>query len=669
MLPDSDLQPMWTPSQATIDSANVTAFTAWVNARFGLSLASYPQLWEWSVADIDRFWRAVWEYFKVGAPLPEKAGLADVQMPGTQWFPGVTLNFAEQVLARAPSEQPAIIHFDAALNQRAVSREELTASVLQLADALRRAGIGQGDRVVACLPNVPETMIAMLACASIGAIWSVVSPETGAEGMLARFAQLEPKLLIAVDGYRFRDNFIDRSAEIEKVAAGLPTLQQVIVLPQGRNAVPAGFASRQASSWDEFVAQGRPCTDRQAFDFAQVPFAHPLWVLFSSGTTGIPKAMLQSHGGILLEMLKNGALHLDLRSGDRLFFYTITGWMIWNLNFGALLSGVAVILYDGHPAEPGPGQLWRIAELGQATTFGASPSYLKVLMQAGYRPAQDNALAALRLVLLSGSPATPECMHWLLDAVKPDLWIQSACGGTDVCTCFVGGVPTLPVYAGEIQARCLGVDMAVLDDDGKSIVDDVGELVIRQPMPSMPVRFWGDTDNQRYRDTYFDAYPGQWRQGDFATVNQRGGVHVLGRSDATLNRQGVRIGTAEIYRSLEALPEIADTLVVNVDLPGGEFWMPLFVRLHEGVALDDALAARIRQHLKTTLSPRHVPDAVIEVAGIPYTKTGKRLEVPVRRILCGTPVEKAIAREAVENFQVLDSMIAIAQQRLNEART
>lgn len=652
---DAANAPIWEPSPEDIAAARVQAFMDWLNVRFDLSMASYSDLWSWSVADIDRFWLAIWDYFEVGKPLAPGSALADATMPGADWFAGQNTNFAEQVLNRAPPVGPAIIAFDETGLRHDLTRDDLCSTVLQCADALRRSGVQAGDRVVAVLPNEPTAMIAMLASASLGAIWSVVSPETGSDGVLARFGQLEPKVLIAAEGYRFGGGVIDRRQDLARVVEGLPTLTHVVVLPLS-DSVATG-----AVAWSDFVSLGLPGQTTDDFDFARTPFGHPLWILFSSGTTGVPKAMVQSHGGILLEMLKNSALHLDLRSGDRMLFYTITGWMIWNLMFGALLAGAAVILYAGHPAKPDIGQLWRIAERGEATLFGASPAYVKSLMEADYRPGQHHDLRHLRSILLSGSPASAEAMRWLLDAVKRDLWIQSACGGTDVCTSFVGGVATLPVFAGEIQARGLGIDAQALDPDAKPLIDAVGELVVRQPMPSMPIAFWNDLGHQRYRETYFDLYPGIWRQGDFVQFNTRGGVHVLGRSDATLNRNGVRIGTSEIYLALEALPEIGDALIFDIEMPDGQAWMPLFVEVRAGFQFDVNLTDRIRSQLRTSLSPRHVPDDVVSVPAIPYTKTGKRLEVPVRRILAGAPFEDAVSQASVEDFAVLNTFIELAR--------
>lgn len=656
---------IWTPDSATIANADLTRFSAWVGERYS-PIKSYEDLHAWSIADIDRFWRSIWEYFDLGPPLAQGEALPDEAMPGCRWFPGQELNFAEHVLTRAPKTDPAIIAFDEELNQRVISADDFRRDVEAFAAALRDAGIKAGDVVVAMLPNIPEAIVAMLATASIGAIWSVVSPETGASGAISRFAQLEPRVLIAVDGYRFRGKLLDRRENLNDVIAGLPSLEMTVVIPQGFENIFEYPGSRIAL-WPAFVTRGASSGNEVGSAPCPVEFNHPLWVLYSSGTTGIPKAMVQSHGGILLEMLKNSRLHLNLREGERLFFYSVTGWMVWNLMFGALLSGATIVLYDGHPSFPEPGKLWRVAELSRTTIFGASPTYVQTLMQADYRPRDRHDLRNLRSILLSGAPVSADVMNWLLRAVSSDLWLQSACGGTDVCTSFVGGVPTLPVFAGEIQARGLGIDAVALDADGHELVNKVGELVIRKPMPSMPLFFWNDPQGIRYRDAYFDMYAGWWRQGDFVKFNERGGAFVLGRSDATMNRHGVRIGTAEIYGALESLPEVSDALIITVELPNGDLWMPLYVLLADALSLDNALKMRIRDHLRAKLSPRHVPDEVIAVESIPYNKTGKRLEVPVRRLLAGTAVAEALSSDALADKEGLAAFMKVANQSFHAA--
>lgn len=654
--------PMWTPDAAAIAGSNLSHFMAWLAENRNLRFASYDELWTWSTTEIEQFWETIWEYSGVSDERPETV-LGSRQMPGAEWFPSTRINYAEQVLRRAGTAGPAILHADDRLELKPVSRETLIDSVMRLATQLRVVGIEPGDRIVACLPNRPEAMIAMLAAASVGAIWSIVSPEAGVDGVFDRFRQLEPRLLFVTDSYRFGGRMVDRRAEAEALAAGLPGLERVVWIPGAEDSSKPAIPG--LIRWDEWLGAAETPSALEDFPFAELPFSHPLWILFSSGTTGLPKAMAHSHGGILLEQLKYMPLHMDLRPGDRVFFYTITGWMMWNFLIGTMLAGAAPVLFEGHPTQPDAGTLWKVAALSEVAVFGASPSFVKLMQQAGYEPKSEGDYPKMRCILLSGSPASSECMHWFLDMVKPDLWIQSGSGGTDICGGFVGGVPTLPVYAGEIQARCLGVAAYAFDESGQPVVDEVGELVITEPMPSMPVCFWNDPDGSKYHDAYFDTYEGIWRHGDFFRINERGGCFVLGRSDATLNRHGVRIGTAEIYRAMEMLPEIADSLIVNLDLPPGDFWMPLFVQLAEGTQLDSGLDTRIRQHLRSALSPRHVPDEIIAVEKIPYTVTGKRLEVPVRRILAGTALERAVGRGTTQDMDALAFFARLASDRAN----
>jgi acetoacetyl-CoA synthetase len=540
-----------------------------------------------------------------------------------------------------------------------MSWQKLAADVRAVATGLRELGVGPGDRVVAYLPNIPEAVVALLATTSIGAVWSSCSPDFGTRSVLDRFTQIEPKVLFCVDGYRYRGKAFNRKSELEEVIARLPSLKQVVYLPYldtGDTSPPAVAATL----WSELV--DRPAVSRDAFRFEQVPFGHPLWILFSSGTTGLPKAIVHSHGGIAIEQLKLNSLHLDLRAGDRLFFFTTTGWMMWNFVVSSLLIGVTPVLYDGHPAHPEPDKLWSIVDEMGVALFGASPTYVQMLEQANVVPKDRYKLEALRSIMVAGSPVTAECNAWFYDNVKQDLLVAAGSGGTDVCTGCCGSMPLLPVYAGEIQARHLGVDAQAYDEKGKPVVDQVGELVIRQPMPSMPVFFWNDPEGRRYRDSYFADYPGVWRHGDFFKVNARGGCFVLGRSDATLNRYGVRIGTAEIYRCVESLPEIADSLIVNLDLPGGRFFMPLFVKPSPGITLDEALKERIRVKLRTDYSPRHVPDQIYEIHAVPYTLTGKKMEVPVRKVLLGQPVEKVANRDAMADPSSLDYFVRFAAE-------
>lgn len=671
---------LWTPSPERVEQSNVTAFMRWLRAERGLDFPDYQALWRWSVRDLDAFWQAVWDWCGVRASAPPRAVLGRREMPGAEWFPGARLNYAEHVLRHerpdrepraaagprsndgddAEHAQPVALLF---ASERAplagMSWRSLGEQVRKVATWLRELGVRPGDRVVAYLPNVPQTMVAMLATTSIGAVWASCAPDFGWQGVLDRFQQLEPRVLFATGGYTFGGRDYDRREELARILADLPSVERVVHVPaMASGAASLGVGEREVA-WEAILA--RPPVPAERFEFEQVPFEHPLWVLFSSGTTGLPKALVHSHGGILIEQLKLQTFHMDLRPGDRLFFYTTTGWMMWNFLASSLLLGVVPVLYDGSPLHPDAGALWQLAQDARVTLLGSSPAYVDRMRKAGVVPGERYDLSALRTIFPAGSPVSPECTAWFYRNVKRDLWVATGSGGTDVCSGFVGGIPTQPVYAGEIQAPHLGVAAAAFDEHGNSVVDQVGELVITQPMPSMPVRLWGDQDFRRYRETYFADYPGVWRQGDFFRINRRGGCFVLGRSDATLNRHGVRIGTAEIYRALEAVEEVDDALAVNLELPGGKAFMPLFVTLRGGRKLDQAIEAKIRERLRQAYSPRHVPDRIVQVSAVPVTLTGKKLEVPVRKILLGTPVEQAASRSAMANPHALDDFIAYAR--------
>jgi acetoacetyl-CoA synthetase len=651
---------LWTPSPEWAEQTNIAAFMRWLRTERGLDFADYDSLWQWSVTDLEAFWGAIWDYFGVQASTPPTKVLDRRAMPGAQWFPGARLNYAEHWLRRERPGTDALLFLSETTPLTGVPWEVLAGQVRVLATWLRAAGVKPGDRVVSFMPNVPQTVIALLATTSIGAIWASCSPDFGWRGVLDRFQQLEPKVLFAVDGYRYGGKEFDRREEVREIVGGLPTLEHVVHLPllHPHEQVQAG------GSWHDWeaVLDGPPVPAGE-FEFEQVPFDHPLWVLFSSGTTGLPKAIVHGHGGILIEQLKLQTFHMDLRAGDRLLFFTTTGWMMWNFLVSSPLLGVVPVLYDGNATHPDAGLLWRIAQDSRAALFGSSPAYVELMRKTGLVPGERYDLSALRTIMPAGSPVSPECTEWFYRNVKRDLWLATGSGGTDTCCGFVGGVPTLPVYAGEMQARSLGVAARAFDEQGNSVVDQVGELVITKPMPSMPVRLWGDEGDRRYRETYFADYPGVWRHGDFFRVNSRGGCFVLGRSDATLNRHGVRIGTAEIYRSLAAVEEIDDALVVNLDLPGGRAFMPLFVKLGEGRVLDAALEAKIRDRLRHDYTPRHVPDRIIQVPDIPTTLTGKKMEVPVRKILLGAAPEQAANRHAMANPHALDRFIAYAQSQ------
>ena len=656
---------LWTPGPDQVETANLTAFTRWLEAERGLRFTGYRDLWRWSVRDLEGFWQAIWEYFGVESSAPHTRVLADATMPGAKWFPGARLNYAQHMLRHEQPGTDALMYVSETTPLTGMPWETFAGQVRILATRLRELGVRPGDRVASYLPNIPQAPIAMLAATSIGAIWTSCSPDFGWRGVLDRFAQLEPKVLICVDGYRYGGRDYDRRPELRSIVAGLPSLEAVIHLPYlqpggSEPPVPAGSGVR-ALRWHGLL--DHPPVPASEFRFEQVPFDHPLWILFSSGTTGLPKAIVHGHGGILLEQLKLQRFHMDLRVGDRAFFFTTTGWMMWNFLVSTILNGVRPVLYDGNPAYPDPDVLWRMAQQAEVTFFGASPSYVDGQTKAGVVPGKSYQLEPMRAIMLAGSPVSAECSAWFYRNVKRDLWLATGSGGTDTCCGLVGGVPTLPVYAGEIQAPHLGVAAHAFNERGESVVNEVGEMVITAPMPSMPVRLWGDEDGSRYRESYFSMFPGVWRQGDFFRVNERGGCFVLGRSDATLNRHGVRIGTAEVYAVLDSVDGIDDALIVNLDLPGGGFFMPLFVKLAGNRELDDELRRQIAERLRNEYTPRHVPDEIIQVPEIPATLTGKKMEVPVRKILLGTPPDEAANRNAMADPQALEPFVRYARAR------
>lgn len=650
-------QLLWQPSPEFIQHTRIAHYLDWLRHERGLSFADYQGLWQWSVNDLDAFWQSIWDHFRVQASSPHHAVLDKRSMPGAQWFPGARLNFAEHIL-RNEQDDDALLYLSESTDLQGLSWAEFAAQVRTLATYLRDVGVVPGDRVVAYLPNTPETMIALCACAAVGAIWASCSPDFGAQGVLDRVRQLSPKVLLAVDGYRYGGKAFDRREQVQQIARELGSIEQIILLPTLFPEQPLTLPN--AIDWR--ALRLRPHVPAADFHCEQLPFDHPLWVLFSSGTTGLPKAIVQSHGGILLEQLKALHLHLDFRPGDTAFIFTTTGWMMWNTLFSALLCGVRPVLYDGHPTWPNTDRLWQILQDSRASFFGTSPTYIELMKHHGVVPKERFDLYALRTVMPVGSPVSPQCNAWFYRNLNADVWVTTGSGGTDICTGLVSGVPTLPVYAGEIQARALGVDAHAADEHGQPVTDEVGELVVTSPMPSMPVYFWNDPSGLRYRDSYFQPWPGVWRHGDFFLLNARGGCQVLGRSDATLNRYGVRIGTAEIYRTLEQIAEIDDALIVNLDLPEGGFFMPLFVQLRPGAVMDDDLQQRIRDCLRRTCTPRHVPDQILVVPLIPLTLTGKKMEVPVRRILMGHDPQTVVNPSAMRDPQALAFFIEFASR-------
>ena len=653
---------LWTPSPEVVERSNLTAYVRRLEAERGLDFGGdYEALWRWSIEDLDGFWATIWEDFGVRASAPYEQVLARREMPGARWFEGAELNYAENLLAGKPDDRLAIQHASELRDLDSLTWGELRERVARAAAALRERGIEPGDRVVAYVPNLPEAVIAFLAAAAVGAIWSSCSPDFGARSVVDRFAQIEPKLLFCVDGYRYNGRDFDRRDVIAGLLAEMPTVEHTVVIPY-LDADPDVSGLRGAIGWEAFLDSG----SGHELTFEQVAFDHPLWVLYSSGTTGLPKAIVQGHGGILLEQLKSHHLHVDAQAGDRVFWFTTTGWMMWNFLVGILLTDASIVLYDGSPGHPDMGVLWDLADDAGVTCFGTSASYVAACMKAGVEPAAGRDLAALRAVGSTGSPLAPEGFGWIYEHLGADTWLFSTSGGTDVCTAFVGGVPTLPVYAGELQGRSLGAAIEAWDEDGNPVVDEVGELVITEPMPSMPIFFWGDEDGSRYRASYFEMYPGTWRHGDWIEITSRGTAIIYGRSDSTINRSGVRMGTSEIYRAVASVDAITDALVVDVPRPGTEGWMPLFVVLAEDAELTDDLVAELRRRIREQCSPRHVPDRVYEIVEVPRTLSGKVLEVPVKRILTGTPPHRAAARDSLANPDSLDFFVELAGELESE---
>jgi acetoacetyl-CoA synthetase len=651
---------LWQPGEERGERATLTRYMRWLRAERGVEAQDYHELWRWSVDDVEAFWASIWDFFDVQSAAPYERVLGRREMPGAEWFPGTRLNHAEHVFRGKDDAAVAAIHASELREQGEVTWGELREQTARIAAALRAAGVQPGDRVVAYMPNIPETIAAFLACASIGAVWSSCSPDFGTRSVVDRFAQIEPKVLFAVDGYRYNGRDFDRMDTVAALQEELPTLTATVILPY-LDPEPGLGRLRDATTWDRFLGAAGETAPELTFE--AVDFDHPLWVLYSSGTTGLPKAIVQGHGGILLEHLKKLHLHVDAQAGDRIFWFTTTGWMMWNFLVGALLTPAAVVLYDGSPGHPDLGVLWDLAESAGVTCFGTSASYLASCMKAGIEPAAGRDLSRLESVGSTGSPLSPEGFAWVYEHVGADTWLFSTSGGTDVCTAFVGGVPLLPVYLGELQGRALGAKVEAFDEEGRSVVGEVGELVITEPMPSMPLYFWNDPGGERYRESYFSMYPGVWRHGDWIEITPRGTAIIYGRSDSTINRGGVRMGTSEIYRAVLALDDIVDALVVDVPVEGGESWMPLFVVLREGAALDDDLVAAIRKRIREDCSPRHVPSEVIEIHEVPRTLSGKVLEVPVKRILMGTAPEVAASRDSLANPRALDVFVELAAQR------
>ncbi|MFL5671780.1 MAG: acetoacetate--CoA ligase [Chloroflexota bacterium] len=647
---------LWTPTAGFVEASTLTDYRHWLERERGLVFDDYDALWRWSVDDIGAFWTSVVDYYDLPLRGRWEHAVAGA-MPGARWFEGATINYAEAILRRVSPGEPALLFQSERQPLREIDGAELTAAVAAVATGLRRLGVQKGDRVAAVIPNIPEALVALLACASIGAIWSSCSPDFGTQSLVDRFAQIEPTVLFAVDGYTYGGKPFDRRSVIDDLRAALPTLRRTVLIPYLDP--DAAAASPDEMSWSEFTAGP---ADPLAFE--AVPFDHPLWVLYSSGTTGLPKAIVHGHGGIVLEHAKAVGLQFDVRPGDRMSWFTTTGWMMWNFVIGSMIVGGVPVLYDGSPGHPSLDVLWDLADRARVSLFGTSAAFVGACMKAGIRPGDSHGLAALRSIGVTGSPLSADGFAWVYEAVKSDVWLVSMSGGTDVCSAFVGGSPWLPVHAGELQARSLGAKVEAFDPDGRSLVGTTGELVLTEPLPSMPVFFWNDPDGTRYRESYFEMYPGVWRHGDWIRITERGSAVIEGRSDSTLNRQGIRFGTSELYSVVERLPEIADSLVIGLELPDGRYWMPLFVVLAESAELDDELRGRIRTAIRSALSQRHVPDDIVAIPAVPRTLTGKKMEVPVKRLLLGRPVTEVAAEGAIADPRALDFFVDYAARIL-----
>jgi acetoacetyl-CoA synthetase len=657
--PISAQQHLWVASEEERRNANVTRYMQWLAQEKGLHFQEREELWRWSVTHVEDFWASLWSFFNIQSSQPYTTVLTERKMPGAQWFPGARLNYAEHVFRNASSQQPALLFRSEREELREVSWAELKQQVTAIARSLRAMGVQPGDRVVAFLPNIPEAVMAFLACASIGAIWSSCSPDFGTNSVVDRFQQIEPKVLFAVDGYQYNGRSFDRISILKELQQSLPTLQHTILVPYLQPEKDRSTELTNARLWSTCLQESQASAE---LTFEQVPFDHPLWILYSSGTTGLPKAIVQGHGGILLEHLKNLVLDMNLKSGDRFFWFSTTGWMMWNLLVGGLLLNCVVVQYDGSPSYPDLNTLWRFAQDSRMNLFGTSAGFISACMKAEIEPARDFNLEHLRAIGSTGSPLPPEGFLWLYEHVKRDLWVASISGGTDVCSAFVTGSILLPVDAGELQCRSLGAYVQSFDEEGKPLIDEVGELVITEPLPSMPLFFWNDPAMQRYKESYFSVYPGVWRHGDWIRITPHGSAVIYGRSDSTINRGGIRMGSSEIYRVVEGLPEVLDSLIVGVELPHGRYYMPLFVVLRDGVVLDDALKAKIKQSLRTSISPHHVPDEILAINEVPRTLSGKKLEVPIKKLMLGMPMEKAVSMDALSNPSALRPFEEIAQR-------
>lgn len=654
------MKPFWEPTAKRKANARISHFAHWLSKRSeNTAFKDYDSLWHWSVNNTDEFWESVWDYFEVESPAPYSNVLDSRKMPGAKWFSGSQVNYVNQVFKNAGDDRPAIIFDNETGNRQTVTWHDLEQQVASLSASLKQLGVGKGDRVAAFLPNRPETIVAFLACASVGAVWSVCSPDMGAISVLDRFRQIEPKVLIACDGYSYNGKVYDRGDVVRQIREQLPSVQHFVSVGV-LDAEGASPADGRSLDWRALVS------DSVEFEPEWLPFDHPLWIVYSSGTTGKPKPIVHGHGGILLSMSVSLAFHNDLGPRDKYHWYSTTGWIMWNCQVGGLLVGSTVCIYDGNPGYPDLGRLWRFAGDAGVTLFGAGAAFYESCMKSGIQPQMQADLSSLRTIGSTGSPLAPDCYEWIQEGLGKDVWIAPMSGGTDLAGPFIGGNPTLPVYKGEMQCRVLGAAVHAFDDRGKPVIDEVGELVCTEPMPCMPLYFWNDKGGERYYSSYFDTFPGVWRHGDWMSITPRGGVVIYGRSDATINRHGIRMGTSELYQAIEILPEVLDSLVVDLEFLGKQSYMPLFVVLKEGAVFDQSLRDEIKSRIRGALTARHVPNDIFSVPAVPRTLSGKKLEVPIKKILLGQPLEKVVNRDSLANPESLEWYRKFAERFLNK---
>jgi acetoacetyl-CoA synthetase len=652
---------IWTPSSAFIEEANITKFISWLGETKSLHFSNYEELWQWSCDNIESFWEIIVEYFDIDLKGQYKKVMSSHSMPGVKWFEGAKVNYSAQLFKNRTKEYPALICKTEKSDIEEISWDELYLKVAALSEFMRGRGVKKGDRVVAYMGNLSETVVAFLACASLGAIWSSCSPDFGSDSVIERFKQIKPKMLFAVNSYTYGGKAYDKTDAIKEIISQIPEIKDTIILE---------CSGEQTSIIDEINTFSFSKIIRKShareIEYEFVEFNDPLWVLYSSGTTGIPKAITHSQGGIIIEHIKYLKLHSNIKPGSRFFWFSTTGWMMWNFIMGSLLSGASAILYDGSPVFPNINFLWDFAEKVKMETFGTSAAYLMACKKAGLTPSKENDLSSLKSIGSTGSPLPIAGFEWCYSAIKKDLWLNSVSGGTDICSVFTGGLPTLPVYAGEIQCRSLGAKVESYDDNGIAHIDTVGEMVISEAMPSMPIYFWNDKNNERYKESYFETYPSKWRHGDWIEITKRGGAIISGRSDSTLNRGGIRIGTAEIYSALAKLAQIKDSLIVGLERANGNYFMPLFVVLNEGVELDLDLKTKIKKIIMMQFSPRHSPDDIYVINEVPYTLSGKKMETPVKNLFLGKDIQKVINRDAMRNPDAFNFFINFKKEVIDK---